>query len=50
MLLSAVRIYVERVWKRYGITPDPAGTLLTSYMAGATEFAYKSLRREKKVS
>lgn len=41
--LSAVRMCVEqKVWQKFGITPDPAGTLLTPYMAGVLEFAYKA--------
>lgn len=41
--LSAIRIAVEqKVWSRIGITPDPAGTLLTPLVAGAMEFAYKA--------
>ena len=41
--LSAIRIAVEqKVWGKMGITPDPAGTLLTPLVAGAMEFAYKA--------
>lgn len=43
LALSAVRIAVEqKVWGKIGITPDPAGTLLTPFVAGIMEFAYKA--------
>ncbi len=41
--LSILRMYVEqKVWTKLGVTPDPAGTLLTPYMAGIMELAYKA--------
>jgi hypothetical protein len=40
--LSAVRMWVEqKAWNMCGFTPDPAGTLLTPYLAGLMEFGYK---------
>ncbi len=42
--VSAFRMWVEqRLWRRYKITPDPAGTLLTPYLAGVMEFGYKAM-------
>ncbi len=42
--VSVIRMYVEqRLWKKYKITPDPAGTLLTPYLAGALELGYKAI-------
>jgi len=44
LALSGVRIYVEqKVWKKLKITPDAAGTLLTPYLAGILEYAYKAM-------
>ena len=41
--LSLARMYVEqKVWHKMKITPDPAGTLLTPYLAGAMELVYKA--------
>ncbi|MDE1857014.1 MAG: hypothetical protein KGH98_02935 [Candidatus Micrarchaeota archaeon] len=40
--LSFVRMIVEnKVYQRFGITPDPAGTLLKPYTAGILETAHK---------
>jgi hypothetical protein len=33
----------QKLWKKYRITPDPAGTLLTPYLAGAMELGYKAV-------
>ena len=42
--VSMLRMWVEqRLWKKYKITPDPAGTLLTPYLAGAMELGYKAI-------
>lgn len=44
--LSLARIGVEqRIWKKYGLTADPAGPVLTSYLAGALELTYKAMTK-----
>jgi len=44
LTISAIRIYVEQqLWKKIKMTPDGAGTLLTPYVAGVLEFAYKAI-------
>lgn len=41
---SMLRMWVEqRLWRKYKFTPDPAGTLLTPYLAGALELGYKAV-------
>jgi len=42
--LSLIRMYVEqKLWKKINVTPDPAGTLLTPYLAGILELGYKAV-------
>ena len=43
MALSAIRIWVEqRLWRRYKVTPDFPGTLVSPLVIGAGEMAYKT--------
>jgi len=45
VITSGVRIYVEqKVWQKYGITPDIAGMFLTPMAAGVLEMAYKPMQ------